>query len=199
MIRTLYNSICFLLSIPRLIPHLIIFNVDANRETLIYDTKHWLNMNKSERNLQSGFIYLMTFYPEFRNLFYLRTCRVSKLFNFLCPKLRTLDIQSKNIGPGLFIQHGIATIIAVKSMGKNCHVHSHVSIGFASNNIDLPTIGDNVYIGIGARILGNVTVGSNTKIGANAVVVKNIPDNCTVVGVPAYIIRKNGVRTHEAL
>ena len=56
-----------------------------------------------------------------------------------------------------------------------------------------PIIGDNVFIGAGAKILGPIKIGNGAVIGANAVVTKNVPDNCTVVGVPAKIIKKNNV------
>ena len=52
-----------------------------------------------------------------------------------------------------------------------------------------PTVGDNVFIGSGAKILGNITIGSNSKIGANAVILKDVPENVTVVGVPGKIVK----------
>lgn len=52
-----------------------------------------------------------------------------------------------------------------------------------------PVLGNNVYIGAGARIIGNVRVGNNVRIGANAVVVNDIPDDATAVGVPARVVR----------
>lgn len=67
------------------------------------------------------------------------------------------------------------------------------------NSTDCPMIGDNVVIASGAKILGDVHIGNNVIIGANAVVVKDVPDNCTVVGVPAYIIKKNGIKINEKL
>ena len=107
----------------------------------------------------------------------------------------TLYILTDKIGKGLFIQHGFATIIAAKSIGDNCWVNQQVTIGF-SNKTAAPDINDNVTINAGAKVIGGITVGKNSVIGANAVVVKNVPDNCTVVGVPAQIIRRNGVRVN---
>lgn len=109
--------------------------------------------------------------------------------------MNTLFINSDKIGPGLFIQHGFATIIDAKSIGKDCWVNQQVTIGY-SNETDSPKIGDNVVINSGAKVIGNVFVGNNSKVGANAVVVKDVPENCTVVGVPAKIVRKNGVRVY---
>ena len=75
-------------------------------------------------------------------------------------------------------------------IGKNCTIHQQVTIAQDENNKSA-TIGDNVYIGAGAKIIGNVTIGDNVKIGANAVVVKDVPSNCTAVGIPARIIPHN--------
>ena len=57
-----------------------------------------------------------------------------------------------------------------------------------------PTIGDNTFIGSGAKILGNIKIGENVKIGANSVVLKDVKDNFTVVGIPGYIVQKNVVK-----
>jgi serine O-acetyltransferase len=112
--------------------------------------------------------------------------------------MTTLFLYTEDIGKGLFIQHGFSTIIAAESIGKNCWINQQVTIGY-SNATDCPAIGDNVTIYAGAKVIGKVQIGDNVRIGANAVVVKNVPDNCTVVGVPAYIVRRNGNRMNEPL
>ena len=60
-------------------------------------------------------------------------------------------------------------------------------------------LGDRVQVGVGARVLGGITIGDGAIIGANAVVVKDVPPNCVVAGVPARIIRRDGVRVDEPL
>lgn len=194
----IFTTIFMLLSVIRLIPHIILTNIHPNRDIIKYEVARWLKCFGIESNILYGFIYLMTVYPEFRNLFYYRIGFLSKTISWMCPKMNTLFISTSEIGPGLFIQHGFSTIIAAKSIGKDCWINQQVTIGF-SNDTDSPVIGDKVSISAGAKVIGNVHIGNNSKIGANAVVVKDVPENCTVVGVPAYIIKRDGIKVKENL
>lgn len=192
------KNLFLLFSTIRLLPHYILFNFHSNNKIIKYDVLRWLKIIDYNNNVHFGFIFLMSFYPEYRNLFYKRIGKIHLIINWLCPKMNTLFIATNDIGPGLFIQHGFATIIAAKSIGKDCWINQQVTIGY-SNKTDTPELGDNVVVNAGAKIIGKVKVGKNSIVGANAVVVKNIPDNCTVVGVPAYIIRRNGIKVKEEL
>jgi serine O-acetyltransferase len=101
--------------------------------------------------------------------------------------------KNVEIGPGFCISHGSVVIDGVTRIGKNCSINPYVTIGLStSSKVGLslrgPTIGDNVYIGTGARVLGPVRIGDNAKIGANAVVLTDVPENHTAVGVPARVI-----------
>jgi len=157
------------------------------------------------KGLQPGcynFCDLMTFFPEYRTLV-LSRIKVHHpiLVHFLqvlAPTLFTLSIDSSHMEGGAYIQHGFCTIIAPRKIGKNCWINQGVTIGY-TNDTDCPTIGDNVTVGAGAKVLGNCHIGNNVKIGANYVVVKDVPDNCTVVGCPAYIAKRNGQKVWEKL
>jgi serine O-acetyltransferase len=180
--------------------HLLIFNIHGKKGLIHLDVIRWLDLMElgKKYNLQIGFLYLMTFYREYRNLFYYRIGYCKYFLKWICPPLNTLFIQTKDIGPGLFIQHGFATIIAAQSIGKNCWINQQVTIGY-SNKTDCPIIEDNVTVNAGAKIIGKVSIGNRSIVGANAVIVKSVPENCTVVGVPAYIIKKNGIKVREHL
>lgn len=99
------------------------------------------------------------------------------------------------IGPGLFIDHGMGVVIGETAIiGENVTLYQDVTLG--GTGIERgkrhPTLGNNVVVGAGAKVLGNIKIGNNVKIGAGSVVVHSVPDNCTVVGVPAEIVRKEG-------
>ena len=94
---------------------------------------------------------------------------------------------------GLSIAHyGTIVINSNARVGKNCRIQECVTIGATNGNKKAPILGDNIFIGSGARIIGDIEIGDNTAIGANAVVVKSFKDgNCTLGGVPAKIISNN--------
>lgn len=97
-------------------------------------------------------------------------------------------IPKNCFGPGLVIAHyGLLVVNSNARIGCNCRVHAGVNIG-EKNGLS-PKIGDNVYIGPGAKLFGNIIIGNNVTIGANAVVNKSFPDNCVIAGVPAKIIK----------
>lgn len=90
------------------------------------------------------------------------------------------------IGRNLFIDHGMGVVIGETSViGDNCTIYQGATLGGTGkeHNKRHPTLKDNVVVGAGAKVLGNITIGNNVKIGANAVVLKDVPDDCTVVGV----------------
>lgn len=125
---------------------------------------------------------------EFRSIVYNRLGKCRVLTNWLFHGQDCLYICTKNIGGGMIVQHGFATVINAQRIGKNFHVYQQVTIGF--NGAESPIIGDNVRICCGAKVIGGVHVGNNVVVGANAVVCKDVPDNVVVAGVPAKIIKK---------
>lgn len=180
--------------------HIFFYKRSPKKEIIEIDVDHWKEILQWEGSYSEIIKKLLLYKPEFRNLFYYRLGGIrifSTLMHKIAPPLPTLYIWTEDIGPGLFIQHGFATVIAAKKIGKHCFVNQQVTIGYNGNYA--PIIGDNVMITCGAKVIGKVKVGNNVKIGANAVVVKDVPDNVTVVGVPAYIIKRGDKRVNENL
>ncbi len=104
-------------------------------------------------------------------------------------------IPINRIGPGLSIAHrGPIIINGGTVIGKNCRIHVCVNIGAsARNSEEVPTIGDNVYIGPGVKMYGDIRIADNIAIGANAVVTKSFPDpGVSIAGVPARVISHRG-------
>ena len=99
------------------------------------------------------------------------------------------------IGKGFFIDHGDGVVIGETTIiGDNVTLYQGVTLGGTGKDVGKrhPTIGDYVVIGAGAKVLGPFTVGSGSKIGASAVVLKEVPENCTVVGNPGRIVKRKG-------
>ncbi len=108
-----------------------------------------------------------------------------------------LEIEpGADIGGGLYIPHPIGTTVFAKRIGRNCSIISSVTIGMR-NEWAFPQIGDNVFIGAGARVLGDIRIGNDVVIGANAVVIHDVPDGATVVGIPAKVVRIRGEKVRD--
>ncbi len=100
------------------------------------------------------------------------------------------------IGKGLFIDHGHGVIIGETAIvGDNVTIYQGVTLGGNGKEHGKrhPTIGNNVMISAGAKVLGSFEIGDNCKIGAGSVVLSPVPDNCTVVGVPGRIVKRNNI------
>lgn len=104
-------------------------------------------------------------------------------------------------GPGLAIVHyGLLVVNPAAKIGKNCRIHMGVHIGGAAQFVSVeevhkfsPRIGDNVYIGPGAKLYGPITIGDNCTIGANSVVTRSFEEpGLTLAGVPAKVIAEKG-------
>lgn len=99
------------------------------------------------------------------------------------------------IGGGFFIDHGMGVVIGETSIiGDNCTLFHQVTLGGTGKETGKrhPTLLDNVVIGAGAKILGNITLGNNVYVGSNSVVLTDVPDDCTVVGIPGRIVKARG-------
>jgi serine O-acetyltransferase len=108
------------------------------------------------------------------------------LFNSSVPPSVVVGKKTK------FAYGGVGIVIHGRTViGENCTLGQGITIGGKSKSINVPRIGNNVYLSAGCRILGDITIGDNSIVGANAVVVKDVPQNSIVAGVPAKVIKLN--------
>ena len=110
------------------------------------------------------------------------------------------------IGTSVFIDHGMGVVIGeTTEVGHRCLLYQGVTLGGTGKEDGKrhPTLAENVVVGAGAKVLGAITIGANTRIGAGSVVVRDVEQNCTVVGIPGRVIHQSGVRinplAHSAL
>lgn len=104
------------------------------------------------------------------------------------------------IGRRCFIDHGMAVVIGeTTEIGDDVTIYQAVTLGGTGKDVGKrhPTIGNNVIISSGAKVLGPFKVGDNSKIGAGAVVLQEVPPNCTVVGIPGRIVKRNNVLVED--
>ena len=110
-------------------------------------------------------------------------------------RITGFQIPPNTIGKGITIWHwGPIIVNPSVRIGNNCTLYPGVLIGHKEEGLPAPQIGDNVFIGSGAKIIGDVFIGDYVIIGPNTVIVKDVPSNSVVVGNPARIVRQNGRR-----
>lgn len=121
-----------------------------------------------------------------------------RLISHLARFLTGIEIHpGATIGQGVFIDHGMGVVIGETAIvGDYTLIYQGVTLGGTGKECGKrhPTVGENVVVGAGAKVLGNIQIGNNVRIGAGSVVLRDVPSDCTVVGVPGRIIYRSGVR-----
>ena len=173
----------------------------------------WSDVYRRAGKISLGsFLKLVLFFPGNKLMFwlrltaYLRQCPikyvlwplyiVSRLLLIRYQRKYGIDIQHvTRIGPGLLIGHFDGIVVSGDAIiGRNCNISQGVTIGVSrrGKRPGTPVLGDNVYLGPGAKVFGGITIGKNVAVGANCVVAKDVPDNAVVVGSPARAISQAG-------
>lgn len=189
------DKILLFLAMILLLPADILFLTSKNKKVIICDLSKYYRESPFKKTGIMAFNYCMLFIKPFRNIFYFRSkdsLILRNISRLLVRPLETIEIMGE-IGEGFRISHNYA-VIHPQYAGKNLFIGHGVTIGKGEaekNGRIYPIIGDDVKIYSNAVVFGGIIVGNNVKIGAGAVVNKDIPDNCTVVGNPGRIIRKD--------
>ena len=184
-----------ILNYPRTLPVYLCAICSKQKHLIKADVARWKEIDGTNFNFFEALNWYMTYKKEFRNLIQHRfkhpSYSVASILHFaiarvLWKPLETLYIYTKDIGGGLYIQHGFSTIISAKKIGENCRIYQQVTIGYKGEFN--PVLEDNVSVTCGAKVLGDVTMHSNSLAAAGAVVVKDVPENAIVGGIPAKVI-----------
>lgn len=131
-------------------------------------------------------------------LFRLKLPLVPRLLSQIGRFLTGIEIHpGARIGRGVFIDHGAGVVIGETAViGDRCLLFQGVTLGGTGKQGGKrhPTLEENVVVGAGAKVLGAINVGTNTRIGAGSVLLRDVEQDCTVVGVPGRVIHQSGVR-----
>ncbi len=123
---------------------------------------------------------------------------VPRLISHLARALTGVEIHpGATIGSGVFIDHGMGVVIGETAIiGDLSLIYQGVTLGGTGKESGKrhPTLGTGVIIGAGAKVLGNIQIGNNVRIGAGSVVLREVPSDCTVVGIPGRIVYRSGDR-----
>ena len=180
---------------PRTLPVYLCTMFSKQKHLIEADVARWNLIDQIDLNLFQSLNWYLTYKKEFRNLIQHRLKNQSRslislvhfaIARILWKPMESLYIYTKDIGGGLYIQHGFSTIISAKYIGENCRIYQQVTIGYKQEFC--PVLEDNVSVTCGAKVLGDVTMHANSLAAAGAVVVKDVPANAIVGGVPAKVI-----------
>jgi serine O-acetyltransferase len=131
-------------------------------------------------------------------LYTLRLPFIPRLISHVARFLTGIEIHpGAQIGCGVFIDHGMGVVIGETAIiGDYVLIYQGVTLGGTGKETGKrhPTLGNNVVVGAGAKVLGNLSIGENVRIGAGSVVLRDVPPDCTVVGVPGRIVYRLGER-----
>lgn len=123
---------------------------------------------------------------------------VPRLISHIARFLTGIEIHpGATVGSGVFIDHGMGVVIGETAIvGNYSLIYQGVTLGGTGKEVGKrhPTLGENVVVGAGAKVLGNIEIGDDVRIGAGSVVLRDVPSDCTVVGVPGRVVYRSGER-----
>jgi serine O-acetyltransferase len=141
-------------------------------------------------------LHAVSMYRESHELWVAGRKDEARAINYEAHKLTGCDIHpGATVGKRFFIDHATGVVIGETAViGDDVTLYQGVTLGGVSFNKGKrhPTLGNQVVCGAGAIILGNITIGNNVRIGAGSVVIKDVPDDCTVVGIPGKVTKRKG-------
>ncbi|CCH67074.1 Serine acetyltransferase [Richelia intracellularis HH01] len=155
--------------------------------------RHWLEVLFCYPGLQA-----LLFHRLAHRLYNIGIPFVPRLISHISRFITGIEIHpGATVGNSVFIDHGMGVVIGETSViGDYTLIYQGVTLGGTGKESGKrhPTLGENVVVGAGAKVLGNILIGNNVRIGAGSVVLRDVPSDCTVVGIPGRVIYRSGVR-----
>ena len=155
--------------------------------------RHWLEVLFCYPGLQA-----LLFHRLAHRLYSIGIPFVPRLISHISRFITGIEIHpGATVGNSVFIDHGMGVVIGETSViGDYTLIYQGVTLGGTGKESGKrhPTLGENVVVGAGAKVLGNILIGNNVRIGAGSVVLRDVPSDCTVVGIPGRVIYRSGVR-----
>ncbi len=155
--------------------------------------RNWLEVLLCYPGLQA-----LLFHRFAHRLYRWRLPLIPRLMSHIARFITGIEIHpGATIGHGVFIDHGMGVVIGETAIvGDYVLIYQGVTLGGTGKESGKrhPTLGTNVVVGAGAKVLGNLQIGDNVRIGAGSVVLRDVPSDCTVVGVPGRIVYRSGER-----
>ena len=157
--------------------------------------RNWLEVMFCYPGLQA-----LLFHRLAHRLYRLNIPFIPRFMSHIARFLTGIEIHpGATIGQSVFIDHGMGVVIGETAIiGNYALIYQGVTLGGTGKQCGKrhPTIGENVVVGTGAKVLGNIEIGNNVRIGAGSVVLRDVPSDCTVVGIPGRIVYRSGVRVN---
>jgi serine O-acetyltransferase len=155
--------------------------------------RNWLEVLVCYPGLQALLLYRFAHW-----LYMLGVPFIPRFISHLARFLTGIEIHpGAQIGRGVFIDHGMGVVVGETAIvGDYALIYQGVTLGGTGKESGKrhPTLGENVVVGAGAKVLGNLQIGNNVRIGAGSVVLRDVPSDCTVVGVPGRVVFRSGER-----
>ncbi|NJK28587.1 MAG: serine O-acetyltransferase, partial [Coleofasciculaceae cyanobacterium SM2_3_26] len=157
--------------------------------------RNWLEVLFCYPGLQALFVHRLAHW-----LYCLGVPFIPRFMSHVARMLTGIEIHpGAVIGKGVFIDHGMGVVIGETAIvGDYGLIYQGVTLGGTGKESGKrhPTLGENVVVGAGAKVLGNILIGNSVRIGAGSVVLRDVPSDCTVVGIPGRIVYRSGVRVN---
>ncbi|MBO4797273.1 MAG: serine O-acetyltransferase [Candidatus Methanomethylophilaceae archaeon] len=177
------------------------FEIDPDDLEVVMEKDPAVIDEEDARKYHTG-LHAVSYYRISHELWIQGRKKEAREINYKAHQLTGCDIHpGAQIGKRLFVDHATGVVVGETAIiGDDVSLYQGVTLGGVSTSKGKrhPTLGNNIVVGCNASVLGDIRIGNNVRIGAGSVVVKDVPDDCTVVGIPGRIVSRAGIKTESS-